>query len=531
MRAFLIFIIASFFVIVPRDSVARTLPDSLSVPSDSLPVPPFSSEWRLQPDSGAYTPLPPREGQGGGSILKPLGETFVINAIVWSWDHFVGNRGWADVRWKHVKRNLRSKFVLDTDSYSGNQFSHPFHGSVFFNAARYHGNNYYVSMAYPLVGSITWEYFCETNLPSYNDFLSTGIGGSIIGEAAHRASDLIFDNTKTGLNRIFREIAGTLVNPARGYHRLVSGEMFRVASNPGKRVASEPFSFQVATYYRYQHELAGKHRSKNLANLDFYLDYGNRFEPRTRQVPFQHFQTHLSVNIAESNPTFSDLDIRGRLYGWTFSPAPSDSPKGEGKWRHDLAIFQNYRYIDNYGAKGEKRAGNYPLISEAFSFGLSFASERRSPSSPLGEAGRGRFTHDLSLNGIGFGGTTADYFRPRYYNFAAGFSLRDQLRFSFTLGGADAKHPLRLTLGNDFYFARLFVPHGGTDLDRRSKYYWGDRGNNSITLNRAYLLLRFSPSLQFAAEHTFYYRRSNYSYLPTVHAKSHEFRLGLRYGI
>ena len=482
------------------------------------------------------------------SLLKPLGETVLINAVVWSWDHFVGNRGWADVRWKHIKQNLKSNFVLDTDSYSGNQFSHPYHGSIFFNASRYHGNNYYVSMAYPLVGSITWEYFCETNLPSYNDFLSTGVGGSIIGEAAHRASDLIFDNTKTGLNRVFREIAGTLVNPARGYHRLFSGEMFRVASNPGKRVASEPFTFQVGTYYRHQHELAGKLRNKNLATLDFYLDYGDRFEPRSRQVPFQYFSTHLSVNVAESNPTFSDLDIRGRLYGWTFSSsarqASSSSPqtstlKDSGAWRHDFAIFQNYRYIDNYGEKGEKRAGNYPLISEAFSFGLSFASERESlspNSSPEERKERkglrtSTFFHDFSVNGIGFGGTTADYFRPRYYNFAAGFSLRDQIRFSFTLGSPEARHPLRLTIGNDFYFARLFVPNGGTDLGHRSRYYWGDRGNNSITLNRSYLLCRLSSTLQAVAEYTHYYRRSNYSYLPTVHVESNEFRLGFRYGI
>lgn len=440
------------------------------------------------------------------NLLKPLVETVAINLTVWSWDHFIGNRGWADVRWRHIRQNLRSKFVLDTDSYSGNQFSHPFHGSMFFNAARYHGNNYYVSMVYPLVGSITWEYFCETNRPSYNDFLSTGIGGSIIGEATHRASDLLFDNTKTGLSRIFREMAGSLLNPTRGVHRLFSGEMFRVSSSSGKRVAAEPFTFQVGTYYRHQHELRGQQRSKDLATLDFTLDYGDRFESRTHQLPFQHFQTHLSLNVAEHNPTFSDLDIRGRLYGWPFQT--------KNDWHHDFAIFQNYRYIDNYGEKGEKRAGNYPLISEACSFGLSFASEKNGV--------RSAFTHDLSLNGVVFGGTTADYFRPRYYNFASGFSIRDQIRFSLTN---------RFILGNDYYFARLFVPHGGTDLGHRSHYYWGDRGNNSISLNRSYLLCRLSPALQAAAEYTLYYRRSNYSYLPSVHAKSNEFRLGLIYDL
>ena len=439
------------------------------------------------------------------NMFKPLVETLGINLAVWSWDHFLYDRRWADIDIHTIRRNLRSNFVLDYDSYSGNQFSHPFHGSMFFNAARHHGNNYWLSMAYPLIGSMTWEYFCERNPPSFNDFLSTGIGGAVIGEATHRASDIIFDNTKTGFNRVLSELAGSLLNPARGVHRLVSGEAWRVSHSRGKRVQPEPFTFDVGLGYRGLHEMRGQHRDAHLGYLDFQLDYGDRYRTHQHPAPFDYFRVHLLINLAAGRSTFSDLDIRGRLLSHQWSTP---------RWNHDFGLHQVYRYIDNYGEKNNIRAGQYPCINEACSFGLAWASQHRTR--------RTLFDHELLASGIVFGGTTADYFMPRSYDFAQGFSLRDELHFSFLR---------RCTLGNDFYFARMFVPKGSPDPYRPGDYYWGDQGNNSIFLNRSYLRVGLTDHLRLNAEYALYYRRSNYKHYHNVHAKSTELKVGLLYAM
>ena len=190
--------------------------------------------------------------------LTPILESLGINFSVWAYDRFYHNAGWAKVDDKTIKHNLECSWILDCDSYSGNQFSHPFHGSMFYNAARYHGHSYYASALYPLVGSFVWEYFCETNEPSYNDFLSTGIGGSAIGEATYRISDIVFDNSKWGVERIFRELIGGFLNPARGVHRLFSGQMWHRSQDRGKMVEPEPFSFDISAGGRFMTEMRRK---------------------------------------------------------------------------------------------------------------------------------------------------------------------------------------------------------------------------------------------------------------------------------
>ena len=455
----------------------------------------------LQQLSEIDTLVPPQREFG-----QPVLETLGINLAVWSWDRFVQRRDWSNVTSRTINYNLHAPFVLDYDSYSGNQFSHPFHGSMFFNTARYHGANYYAAALYPLLGSMTWEYFCERNPPSINDILSTGVGGSIIGEATHRMSDLIFDNSKTGVQRFASEIFGSILNPPRGIHRILSGEAWRISNKRGKRVKPEPFSIDMGVGNRHMAELRGERRNQNLPFLSFNLNYGNRFTPSNHHVPFDFFRMHILFNIAEKCPTFNDIDIRGRLISHQF--------KTKDGSHHNIGLHQVYRYIDNYGEKGNIRAGQFPIINEACSFGFAIASEKCNT--------RTTWCHELMTDGIAFGGTTSDYFQPRTYNFAQGFSLRDELSFCLHR---------RLTIGNDFYFARLFVHNGCDDPTRTSDFFWGDQGTNSIFLNRSYLHCNLISNIRLCAEYALYYRRSHYTHYPNVHAKSHEHKIGILYGL
>lgn len=438
--------------------------------------------------------------------IKPVLESLAINFGVWGWDHFVTDRAWADIDIHSVRRNLKNEWVLDHDSFSGNQFSHPFHGSMFYSAARYHGQSYYTAALYPLVGSMVWEYFCETNLPAYNDFLSTGIGGSAIGEALYRTADLAFDNSKRGAARVIRELVGSVLSPGRGIHRLFSGESWHVSAQRGKMVEPEPFQFDIGLGERLMTEYRHEGRHKQVAFVDFTLRYGERFHYDEKQKPFDHFSLHLLTNISEGNPTLSDADIRGRIVGRSF-----DTQKG---WQMDLALYQNFRYVDNYGDKDDISAGDFPLFAEAASFGAGFYTEKRGR--------RLSFSNDFSLNGVGFGAVANEYYDARRYNFASGFSLRNTVALSI-------HHVARLSC--DAYFGRFYSPKGGRDPHVDGDYYWGARGHASILMVRSQLQVPLWHYTSLNLQHLFWYRRSQYDYYPDRHAKSSELSFGLVHSI
>lgn len=440
------------------------------------------------------------------SVTAPVLEALGINFGVWGYDYLTG-REWAKVTANTISRNVRHNFVLDCDSYSGNQFSHPYHGSMFYNAARYHGHSYYTAALYPLIGSAVWEYFCETNLPSYNDFLSTGIGGTAIGEVTHRTSDLVFDNSKTGFGRVVREIVGTALNPARGVHRLFSGEMWRFSSDRGKIETPQPFSLNVSLGTRHIKETRHLHRSRDIAYVDLLLVYGDHFWLNKDPKPFDFFTLHMLLNTSPNNPTFSDVDIRGRILGVQY--------EGVRQWKVDLGVYQNFRYVDNYGSKDEERAGDFAMFCEAASFGIGCYTAK---------VGRlFTFSNETSLNGIIFGAVANDTYFARRYNYASGFSVRNDMRLSLNR---------RITLGEEFYLARLFTPKGPEDpTTQHSSYDWGEKGQVTVMQLRFFAHVNLRRDLYAGTSFSLFQRRANYAYSPDVHAHSNELTFSVTYSI
>ena len=470
--------------------------------------------------------------------LQALVEDLSINALVLGYDHFVQHREWTDITHDVLKENLTGGWVWDNDSFSGNQFAHPFHGSMFYNVAREHGLSYGTSLLYPLAGSLTWELFCETNKPALNDLLSTGIGGAALGEVTHRISDNFFDNTKRGPQRVVREIVGSLLNPVRGFHRIISGEMFRVNPfNAGKEEEPMPYTFQIGTGYRYIYDREPVHPRvnsryyDNIPFLDFRFNYGSHFnhldEGKSPRA-YDFFNIYALVNFSPDNPTVGELDIKGRI-GSIQRQLPH--------WKLDLGFYQNIKYIDHYSKEGNEDPGNLAIISEAASFGVGLFFERPFIP-PFGKKGKGAtLTHDLMLSAVPLGGSTADYYPFRRYNFGTGTSLR--YRFNFTLNQG-------FSVGNDFYFMELFILKGVTpeklaiytsDEHRYAKEVeeginaWGDKGEHSIFQNRFYLQFHLCRDLLLTFQHEFYLRRGTYRYYPSITSKSHEWKFGVSYAL
>lgn len=446
------------------------------------------------------------------NALTALGKDLAINALVLSWDHFVQDRDWARVTASVIKDHFSNPPVFDDDSFSGNQFSHPYHGGMFYNAARNEGLSYGVSLLYPLIGSATWEYLCETNPPSINDLLSTGIGGAVIGEVTHRTSDIFFDNSKRGANRVVREIIGSALNPVRAVHRLISGEMWRVSPSRGKRVAPQPYSFEVGLGTRFMAELNGNKDKMRSSYIDFSFNYGERFNQSGRSKPFDLFHVDLLTNLSSKHPTVGNLDISGRL---------ADRQLNVGDdWKLDIGFYQNLKYVEHY-SKQDKSAGNFSIISEAVSFGGGIYAEHNDGLTCLSE--------DLMLSAVVFGGTNSDYYPNRRYSYASGFSVRNGLQMFINQ---------KALIGHKLYFADLYSLKGYSpeELEERiedglSISCWGDQGNHLIINSETYIQYNLMKNVRFNLDYQYFYRRSYHKYNPAVKAKSHEFKFGLIYSI
>ncbi|OQW36144.1 MAG: hypothetical protein A4E19_00335 [Nitrospira sp. SG-bin1] len=86
-----------------------------------------------------------------------------------------------------------SKWVLDNDQFSVNQFLHPYGGSVYYGLARSAGLSFWESLLYSSAGSFFWEMGGETSSLSINDMIATPIGGPLLGEPLFRMASLLLE--------------------------------------------------------------------------------------------------------------------------------------------------------------------------------------------------------------------------------------------------------------------------------------------------------------------------------------------------
>ena len=145
-------------------------------------------------------------------------ETFGLNMLVWSFDRYIVKEDWAYINGHTIKSNFKKGPVWDTDQFTTNLFSHPYHGSLYFNAARSSGMNFWQSAPFAAGGSLMWEFFMENEPPSINDMLATTFGGIELGEITYRLSDLFIDNRSSGAERVGREVLAGILSRLQPYH-------------------------------------------------------------------------------------------------------------------------------------------------------------------------------------------------------------------------------------------------------------------------------------------------------------------------
>ena len=134
------------------------------------------------------------------------------------------NRTFIDDAYKSnltsIRHNLRSSWNVDNDPFTTNQLGHPYQGSIYHGFARSAGLNYWESLGYTVLGSAAWEIAGETTPPSRNDQITTGFGGSFLGESLFRMANLVLE--QSDLPKFWRELAAAAISPPPGFNRAAS---------------------------------------------------------------------------------------------------------------------------------------------------------------------------------------------------------------------------------------------------------------------------------------------------------------------
>ena len=339
------------------------------------------------------------------------GEIAILEFIPWAlarwirhWEDPADN--WAKVSSESWWRNLSHGWEYDGDNFETNNFAHPYHGNLFFNAGRTNGYNFWESTAWALTGSAIWEYFGETFRPAFNDWIYTGVGGVNLGEITYRLSSLVTDNTASGSDRFWSEVFGTLINPVRGFNRAISGEMGQNFPNPEW---SRPDDFLItfdAGTRTIDKNGDKQYRDKELEGLfALRIGYGNPFKVKK---PFEYFGFGLAV--ASGLPHLTQLNSTGFLFGYELK---------KNKHRFDVNLDFNYNNLI------KQEITESDTSYKGFLFGTTQLYPHILSRFPIGE--KTSIITQIGINTILMGATPDDYYvdvEGRVYDFGPGVGLR-----------------------------------------------------------------------------------------------------------
>jgi hypothetical protein len=355
------------------------------------------------------------------------------------------------------ERNLKTAPVYDKDPFSINQIGHPYQGGIYYGFARSAGLEYWESLLYTLAGSFLWETWGETTPPSINDYVSTTIGGSFVGEALFRMASLLLEGggEQPGF---WRELGAAVISPPTGFNRLVFGERFKpVFPSRDPEIFLRLRVGATITSNITNDDLPNDARRQE-ASLDYQITYGLPGKPGYRyRRPFDYFHFEFTVvpNANSVGNAVENFAMRGLLAGTAYDW----SPDHRGVW----GLFGSYEYLSPQVFRLATTAISLGAVSQWW-------------------LSRAIALQTTLLGGVGFGasGTVADEEERDYHYgviphalvglrliFGERAMLEASARQYFVAGvssgtgtgGHDNFGPEYVTRGNAGLTVRLFGPH------------------------------------------------------------------------
>ena len=433
---------------------------------------------------------------------QALAEVTAINVGVQLFDRWALNSDFAQTTLRSLRHNFTDGMVWDNDFFITNMFAHPYHGNLYFNAARTNGLSFWESAPYSLLGSAMWEFLGETEPPAINDIIATTCGGMAIGEMTHRLSHTILDDRDHGWRRFWREAAAAIINPIQGIHRIVSGDAWRVRSDHYRYhdFHEIPVDVSFSVGWRYLADDGALFHGVHAPYVNMTLTYGTSVDGDKHTTPYDFFDLETNAAFGGGQPMVNTLSIVGRL--WSTPILDKKDMAGE------FGIYQHFNYYDAKPIEDGSELTPY-RISEAAGFGPGFIVS-------LPQMGAiSKLEQRVFLSGILLGGTKSDFFNviERDYNMGSGFSVKSKTQIDFGKFG-------RFIL-NAKYF-RLYTWKGYEDIDlnayasgEKDLHYLNVQGDNS---NAALLVI--NPIIEFHLARqwsinlstTYYWRRTHYNY-------------------
>lgn len=423
-----------------------------------------------------------------------------FNIGLWAFDRYAQNADYARINLHTIKRNLTSGFKWDNDNLGDNMFLHPYSGNLYFNAARSNGYNFWQSSMFAIGGSAMWELFMESEYPSTNDIIATPIGGAVLGEMTYRISDVMMDDRTSGAERAAREAGMFLVDPMRGFTRLITGDMWKIRPTSGKQFGTPSVGIQVssgAKVLEYSHD--GVRDAKIGGTLSITMEYGDRFEVHSTK-PYDYFTFMANLNFITHQPILSRLNVQGRLLARELLDHHKDDLS--------IGLYQDFDYYDSDSVSTALRKVPYKLgVPASLGVGLMYRN-RITP--------RMVFDADLHLNAVLLGGILTDYFNldQRNYNLATGFSVKAGAQLTW-----DKE---RFCVSANTSIFRLFTWKGYTPatnlnlVDERTFNVMGDKSACTFAVTDINAQLRIWRKLYIGAQLTYFYRHTKYHDHPDI---------------
>ncbi len=268
-------------------------------------------------------------------LLRPFMEALAINVLYNGINHARGHDT-SDVGPETWWANMKYGFEWDFNLWVTNQFGHPYQGSNYFTAGRANGLSYWEASSVAAFGSATWEFYCESNRASLNDFINTTLGGIALGEVMYRSAWLVRDPAR-GSGR--RELIAAAIDPMSGLERWLSGDMKRVSDKPQSVIPSS-VGWQIDAGVVVQGTVSPQMHSTARPFVEAQMFYGDLRNGRSR-IPFEAFRLEVA-----GGDSLAHAQMHGRLFSSPFGTHGS----------YQFTILQTYDFIRNpayqFGGQG-----------------------------------------------------------------------------------------------------------------------------------------------------------------------------------
>ncbi len=220
-------------------------------------------------------------------IVIATGDVFLINMAFNSGARIFLQEEYSNTNLDTMKENLHRNWCWDKDGFFMNQAGHPYQGSLYFNAGRSNGLNFWQSFIVTAGGSLMWEEFGETTYPAVNDFITTPICGTIVGETLHR---LYVDASE-----IFPPLAW-LISPMDAINSMCKGKKPKVSG----RTEEIDFIFHGgldSSSVDFSDTLEDEKIKKGSGGIEFHVQYGNP-DGHTTKEAFDLFTADLDFSTS-----------------------------------------------------------------------------------------------------------------------------------------------------------------------------------------------------------------------------------------